>query len=191
MKEKVVLDFLAETGKLKQVKRSGWWMVGAYPIESVADHSFRCAVVGYMLAKEEGADTGKVVLMSLFGDLPEARINDLHKVANRYLNTREAERAAYKDQLSGLDAPVKNELSALRAEYDAQKTREAIVARDADLLECVIQAKEYSDSGFKKAEKFFKKGPKLLKTKSAKKIWSKLLSWDSTEWWENVSKFER
>ena len=92
MSEKNVLDFLAEVGILKRVKRSGWWMAGIPQEESVAEHSFRCAAIGYVLAKMEKADVYKVLLMTLFNDLHEARINDSHKVAGKYLNVKEAEK---------------------------------------------------------------------------------------------------
>ncbi len=43
----------------------------------------------------------------------------------------------------------------MRKEHDDQETPESLVARDADILECLIQAKEYVDLGFTNAEKFF------------------------------------
>ena len=72
-----------------------------------------------------------------------------------------------------------------------QHTPESLVARDADIFECLIQAKEYSDLGFKNAEKFFRKGPLHLRTKSAKKLWKAVKDWDSNAWWENLGKFDR
>lgn len=191
MNNRKTLDFIAEAGMLKRIKRSGWWMLGLPEEESVAEHSFRCAVIGYVLARMEKAEPYKVVMMSLFNDLHEARINDLHKVAHRYLNVREAEKAAFAGQIEGLDAVFKKELGALRREHDTQKTRESLIARDADILECLIQAKEYSDLGYKSAKKFFRAAPSHLKTKSAKKLWKLALSWDSSTWWESLSKFER
>ncbi|MBF0215702.1 MAG: HD domain-containing protein [Candidatus Omnitrophica bacterium] len=185
------LDLVSEAGMLKRVRRTGWDMLGAPYTESVAEHSFRCAVVGYILAKMEGADQSKVIVMTLFGDMPEARIGDIHKVANKYLNSRKSEREAYMDQIKGLEPSAKSELETGKNEYDAQKTLESLVARDADLLECLIQAKEYYDLGFKKAEKFMRKAPVLLKTKSAKALWRKAKNRDTDKWWEELSKFER
>ncbi|MDD4012876.1 MAG: HD domain-containing protein [Candidatus Omnitrophica bacterium] len=188
---KTTLDFFAELGMLKRVKRSGWWMLGIPEEESVAEHSFRCAAIGYVLAKMEKADPYKVVMMSLFNDIHEARINDLHKVAHRYLNVREAEKEAFAGQIDGLDTMLKNDLKTFRSEHDAQRTKESLVARDADILECLVQAKEYADLGYKSAKKFFRKAPSHLKTKSAKKLWNDTSSWDSSTWWEKLSKFER
>ena len=191
MSDKKVLDFIAETGMLKRVKRSGWWMLGVPYEESVAEHSFRCAVIGYILAKQENADVSKVLLMTLFNDLHEARINDMHKVAQRYINAKKAEKEAFLEQIEPLEKKIKDEMTSFHTDYNAQKTKESLIARDADILECLIQAKEYFDLGFTPAKKFFKKAPELLKTKSAKKLWNQTKKWDSSTWWEKLGDFKR
>jgi putative hydrolase of HD superfamily len=189
--DKNILDFIAEAGMLKRIKRSGWWMVGIPYEESVAEHSFRCAVIGYVLAKAEGAEVSKVLMMTLFNDIHEARIGDMHKVAHKYLNVKEAEKEAFSGQIENLEAGMKGELKGLREEHDAQETLESLIARDADILECLVQAKEYTDLGFKTAEKFFKKAPEHLKTESARRLWGNAKEWDSSTWWEKLGKFER
>lgn len=191
MSDDKLLDFIAEIGMLKRIKRSGWWVLGIPHEESVAEHSFRCAIIGYLLARSEGADPHKVVMMGLFNDIHEARISDLHKMAHKYIDVRDAEKKAFDEQVEDLDKNVKNELSGLREEHDTQETLESLVARDADILECLIQAKEYFDLGYKNAEKFYQKAPSHLKTESAKKMWNDASGWDSSTWWEKLSKFER
>ncbi|MGE0267955.1 MAG: HD family hydrolase [Candidatus Omnitrophota bacterium] len=185
------LNFFAEAGLLKHIKRSGWWVAGIKDPESVAEHSFRCAVIGYYIAHLEKADPYKVMTMALFNDIHEARINDLHKMGHHYIDFREAEKHVFSDQMKDLDAGVNREMHAFRKEYEGQKTKESIAARDADILECLIQAKEYYDSGYTKAKKFFDKAPKFLKTATAKSLWNDIKSWDSSQWWEKVVKFER
>ena len=185
------VNFFAEAVLLKKVKRSGWWVAGIKDPESVAEHCFRCAVMGYYMAHLEGVDPFKVVLMTLFNDIHESRINDLHKMGHYYINFKEAEKKVFKDQIRDLDLKIKKELEGLRRQYDGQMTKESLVARDADILECLLQAKEYYDSGFLKTKKFFKKSPGHLKTKTAKKLWAQIKRWDSTSWWGRVVKFER
>ena len=185
------VNFFAEAGLLKKVKRSGWWVAGIKDPESVADHSFRCAIIGYYLAYLEGVDPFKVVTMALFNDIHEARINDLHKMGHYYIDFKSAEKRVFRDQISDLDRRIKTHLEMIRQEYEKQLTKEGIVARDADILECLLQAKEYYDSGYLKAKKFFKKAPDHLKTRSAKKMWRTMERWHSGTWWENVVKFER
>jgi putative hydrolase of HD superfamily len=185
------LDFFAEAGLLKRVKRSGWWVAGLEDPESVADHCFRCAVIGFYMAHEEGADPYRVLAMTLFNDIHEARINDLHKMGHYYIDFKAAEKRVFKDQVEALPLKVKGALVDIRGDYDTQKTHEALIARDADILECLVQAREYADNGYPVAVKFLKRAPGFLRTATAKKLWDDLQRWDSTVWWENVVKFER
>jgi putative hydrolase of HD superfamily len=185
------LNFFAEAGLLKRVKRSGWWVAGIKDPESVAEHCFRCAIIGYYIAHCEGVDPFKVVTQTLFNDIHEARINDLHKMGHHYIDFRPAEQKAFADQIAHLEKKVKKALQVMREDYDRQLSRESIVARDADILECLIQAKEYVDLGFPVARTFFKRAPAHLKTVTAQKLWRQALSWHSHAWWQNVVKFER
>ena len=185
------LNFFAEAGLLKRIKRSGWWVAGISQPESVAEHSFRCAVIGHYLAHAENADPYRVVVMTLFNDIHEARINDLHKMGHRYIDFKNAEKKVFKEQIEPLNKKVKSDLSKIRYELDAQDTKESIVARDADVLECLLQAKEYYDHGHLGAKKFFEKAPRFLKTKTARRLWKHVKSWHSSAWWQGIVKFER
>jgi len=189
--EVAALNFFAEAGLLKRVKRSGWWVAGIENPETVAEHCFRCAVIGYYIAHCEGVDPFRVVSQTLFNDIHEARINDLHKMGHHYIDFRPAEQKVFSDQISNLDKKVKGPLKTMREDYDKQLSRESIVARDADILECLIQAKEYVDNGYPVARTFFKRAPGHLKTPTARKLCKQLFSWDSHSWWQNVVKFER
>src|SRR3990167_4633427 len=115
-----VLNFFAEAGLLKKVKRSGWWVAGIKDPESVAEHCFRCAVIGYYMAHQEKVDVYKVLVMTLFNDIHEARINDLHKMGHYYIDFKEAEKKVFKEQIAIFDASLKTQLKAVRNEYEAQ-----------------------------------------------------------------------
>ena len=186
-----VLNFITETGLLKRVKRSGWEVLGIKNAESVAEHSFRCAVIGYVIAKMEGVNPYTVLLMTLFGDSHEARIGDLHKMAQRYIQLERAEDRAFREQLQALPHTIKTELGTARRAYRSQRSPESIIARDADILECLIQAKEYYEHGFLQAKKFFKKAPRHLKTKAACALWKLAKTIPLNEWWESLTEFKR
>jgi len=188
---KSILNFIAEAGMLKRTPRTGWSVLGVKDAESVADHSFRCAVLGYTLSRMEEVEPYEVLMMTLFNDLHEARIGDLHKMAQRYIKLEPKEDQAFKEQVSVLPAKIKNELTDLRKDYRKQKSKASVIARDADILECLIQAKEYYEHGFKEAVKFMKKAPSFLKTPSACKLWRLAKATNLNEWWEKLSKFER
>ncbi len=185
------VNFFAEAGLLKHVKRSGWWVAGIKEPESVADHCFRAAVIAFYLAHLEKLDPYKTVVMALFNDIHESRINDLHKMGHYYIDFKDAEKKVFKDQVVDLDGNIRLVLQKMRQDYDEQATKESIVARDADILECLLQAKEYFDRGHTGAKLFFKRAPEHLKTKSAQKMWTTIAKWDSHLWWQNVVKFER
>lgn len=189
--ETSALNFFAEAGLLKRIKRSGWWVAGIDDPESVAEHSFRTGVIAFYIAHLEGVDPYKTMTMALFNDIHEARINDLHKMGHYYIEFRDAEKKVFSDQVRDLDSRVKKELGSFRDEYDTQKSKASIVARDADILECLIQAKEYYENGHLTAKKFFQTAPGHLKTKTARNLWKKIKTWDSHDWWQCVVKFER
>ncbi len=140
---KDIAKFLFEVGMLKCLKHVGWWKEGVKDPESVADHNCRTAVLGYILAKLEYADVDKVVKMCVFHDIAETRIGDMDKLAKKYIDKKESEKKAFADQVKTLPENMKVDLSSIFMEFEEGKTKEAVVARDADILEVLIQAKEY------------------------------------------------
>jgi len=185
-----IVEWILETGLLKRTPRSGWSLVGVSDVESVADHSFRCAAIGYVLAHMESTDVYRTLLMTLFNDIHEARITDLHKMAQNYMDPGVAEDRSFSDQIGGLPEGIRDELSAMRCEYKLQESKESIVARDADILECLVQAKEYSEHGNTSAALFMKNADHL-KTDSARKLWALMERTDVNTWWSRIGTFGR
>lgn len=91
-------DFLNEVGMLRHTPRSGYKFLGSGQ-ETVAEHSHRTAVIGYVLAKKTGADAARTVMLCLFHDLPEARTGDFNYVNRLYDTSRE--RDALEDAVEG------------------------------------------------------------------------------------------
>lgn len=189
--ERSLIHLLLEAGMLKNIPRSGWLIAGIKNPETVAEHSFRCAVLGYILAHQEKVNAHTVLLMCLFNDIHEARISDLHKVSQRYFDYSRAEETAFHEQMSALPRTLHKELTTLRQEYVRQKSRESVIARDADILECLLQAKEYYDQGFKKARHFMKKAPSFLVSAGARRLWKRARSINTDQWWLSLSSFQR
>lgn len=186
-----LVEFIFEAGMLKRVPRSGWSVLGINNPESVADHSFRCAVIGYLIARMENVSVSRVLLMTLFNDIHEARITDLHKMAQKYIDAPAAENRSFADQVEPLPADIRDELSDVRSEYAAQETAESIVARDSDILECLVQAREYHEQGHNNASLFMKNAPIHLRTASAKQLWKLAQNMDVNSWWSRFDTFER
>ena len=187
---KNLVSFFHEAGQLKRVKRSGWWLIGVKDPESVADHSHRTAIIGYFLAKLEKANVEKVVLMCLFNDIHEARINDLHKMGHKYIDFKTAEKKVISEQAELL-GDAGNEIKSFMNDYLSQNSKEAIIARDADLLECSLQAKEYIDIGHKDAQNWIDNTWKIIKLDSSKKILKMIETTNSQSWYKKLKKIER
>jgi putative hydrolase of HD superfamily len=184
--EKDLVKYLYELGQLKRVKRSGWWIAGVEDPESVAEHSFRTAAIAYFLAKLEGADAGKVTLMALFHDMGEARTNDLHRIVRRYVNWEGVDHRVIKDQSKRLPSTISEEMISVLSEFEEAISLEARIARDADLLECLVQAREYQALGYQEVVDWIMNTKAALVTDSAKKIAAECLETEPKEWWQGL-----
>jgi putative hydrolase of HD superfamily len=172
-------QFLFEVGMLKRTPRTGYQFLGSGS-ESVADHSFRTAVIGYVLASQEpDADLNKVILMCLFHDLPEARTGDHNYVNKRYV--RADEERAIRDQVREL--LFGDEIISLTQEFNTDDTLEARLARDADQLDLILELKEQLDLGNPSAKDWLSFAVKRLLTGSAKGLAQEILTTDRSEWW--------
>ena len=185
---KNLTKFLFELGMLKRVKRSGWWLAGVENPETIAEHNARAAVIAFILAKMEGADADHTAIMCLIHDVPEVRTSDIHKVGARYINFEEAEKKSRREQLLGL--PYCPEFLQLLEEMAEKKTKEAIIAKDADYLECLIQAREYQDIGYVETKDWIKNIMAALKTDSAKKLAKEAVKMKAHSWWYGLKKLE-
>lgn len=138
--------FLFEMGALKSLPRSGWLLLGVPEPESVAEHSFRVAVVGLLLAAMEGADVGRTTALCLLHDAHETRIGDVPSVGRAYVTTAAPE-AVTAHQTADMPDTVAKTVQDLTAEYEANETPEARLAHDADKIETLTQAIEYQAQG--------------------------------------------
>lgn len=178
-----LVTFFHEVGALKNEPRTGWFNVGIAHPEHVSDHMYRTMLLGYALAEMEGVDSNKVALMLLFHDLHESRLGDAHTVRRHYLNQDKAEFEVVKDQCALLPAKMAGEYLKLFTEFEERKTREAIIAKDADYLECALQAIEYRGQAGEAVEDWIESTKPVLKTESAKKILSNALNGNKTAYW--------
>ena len=177
-----------EMGQLKRVPRSGWTMIGVKNPESVAEHTMRAALIGYFIAEMRNANSEKVALMLLLHDLPEARINDMHKVGARYVDLENVEDRVFGEQAERMPPKIRKKLVGVFGEFVARESEEAVIAKDADLLECAVQAKEYLELGYENADQWIDAVRKRLKTKEAKKILDSVVKGKAHRWWEGLKK---
>lgn len=176
---KNLAHFLFEVGMLKRTPRTGFQFLGS-GAESVAEHSFRTSLIGYTLAQMDGdADAGKVVMLCLFHDIPEARTGDLNYVNKKYC--RPDERKAIEDLARTL--PFGDDYRNIQNEFLDNQSREALIAHDADQLEMILALKEYKDLGNRYADEWYPVAVKRLQTEAAKQLAETIWMTDSTRWW--------
>jgi len=176
-----IANFLFEVGMLKRTPRTGWQFLSGAEGESVADHSFRVAMIAFVLARlgDDDVDADHVLRLALVHDLPEARTGDLNYMNQKYVQADEERAAA--DMVRGL--PFSDELDALLDEYRAEKTTESIMAHDADQLELLLQLIEHRDAGVPSTEDWVPFVLKRLRTDGGKRLAQSILDGDSSSWW--------
>ena len=186
MDYKKILTFIFELAQLKRIKHEGWRVAGIDNPGSVGAHALRASQIGYILAHLENyPNPNEVAVILVFHDIGECRIGDLHKIANRYVDADEEK--AVKDQLKPL-GDLGKDIYKLWAETEHEKTKAGVIAKDGDLLETVVTAKEYLEIGYTHAHLWIDNIEKHLQTKSAKTMFKKLKTVNSFEWSQNLSK---
>ncbi len=131
-----VVKLLFEVGALKLVPRSGWFKIGIKEPETVAEHTFRTALLAFVIAREETSDTDtamRAAFLGLIHDLHESRTLDLHKVAKRYTSVDSEQVIEEQMRVLGVEDEIK----------DMEHLQHFV--EDADKLELLMQAKEYSE----------------------------------------------
>jgi putative hydrolase of HD superfamily len=175
------MSFIFEVGMLKRAKRTGWWIAGVESPESIAEHSFRAAITGTVIAAMEGADPARVALMCLLHDTQETRIGDISRIGKRYVTATDNQ-SVTADQVAACPPAVAEAVASAVAEYEAAATPEAIVARDADKLECLVQAVEYRHQGVTTVQSWIDNCRAALKTASACRLADAALAGDPLAW---------
>ena len=140
MKPSELIDILSVAEKLKCVTRHCDTSTGRR--ESVAEHSWRLALMAMLLTPEfPEADMHKVIRMCLIHDLGEAFTGDI-PTFDKSQDHEAAEKAAYDRWAASLPEDVRGEFTDLLQEMDALETREAKIYKALDKLEAVIQHNE-------------------------------------------------
>lgn len=138
-----ILESYKHLTTLKKIKRTGWLRSGVPRdlCESVAEHSFGTALLGYLLAREFYPELSaeKVLLLGLIHDLGEAVTGDVLPWDKDAIPDFDAkERTGALQAAAGLKAlPA---LTTLYDEYYDGLTPEAKLVRQIDKIEMLLQA---------------------------------------------------
>jgi len=142
------LDFLLLAQSLKRTPRTGWLRYGVERPESIADHMHRMGLMAMVAAPEAGVDASAAIRMAIVHDVAEAIVGDITPHCNV---SPEAKRAAedaaivrIREVLGGAGCGRAGaEVEALWREYEAGASPVAVLVKDLDKLEMIIQAHEY------------------------------------------------
>lgn len=140
MNPRTLLDILHIAERLKDTTRH-CYTSGGRP-ESVAEHSWRVALMAYLLRHQfPEADMDKVIRMCLIHDLGEAFTGDIPT----FEKTQEdeiTEETLLNRWVDSLPEPVRSDMQVLYAEMNARDTLESKIYKALDSLEAVIQHNE-------------------------------------------------
>jgi len=127
---------------LKKARREGW-VERNLDADSIADHSYGAIVIGWYIATEENVDVDKVIKILLVHDLVMAKMEDVTPLTGKYDKKREIEEGAKKSIAELIPGELKRKYLDLFGEFNEDKSPEAIVAREADKLETLLQGEDY------------------------------------------------
>ncbi len=175
------LELLYELGAIRFIPRA-WKQFFNADFENLAEHHFRVAWLGMILAKMENkGDTGKIVKMALVHDITESRTGDVHAIARQY--TKRDEQLAMEDMLN--NTSLKIEFEQLWHEYEDRKTMEAKIVKDADWLDIDLEIVEQLARGHSSLRVWLPQRKLVYKrfyTKAAKKLWTAIHNSDPFDW---------
>jgi len=168
---KNLLNFFTEIGKLKTMPRRGWVIRNIKNPESIADHTFRVAIMAWFLGekKNNNLNIGKIIKMALIHDLCEVYAGDttpydsiltgdkkkLQKVLKTWPRFSQEKKKKlieqkYKKEKEGLEKLIKNlppglksEVKSLWLDYENGSSKEGRFFKQTDRIESFLQGMEY------------------------------------------------
>ncbi len=144
------IAFFTLLGKMKRIGRRGWNLRGIETPETIADHSYRTAVLAYYYAEKFGLDVAKTVGLALLHDINEVETGenpgDKFSAISKEKKIRDGQ-ASLKKITFGLPKAIAKKYSEMWADENLRKGKEASIARDVNKLELAFQALDYELAG--------------------------------------------
>ena len=144
MRPEELLQIMGQAAKLKQATRHCW--IEADRKESVADHSWRMALMAMLVSHEEEfamLDMNRVIRMCLIHDLGESFTGDIPTFVKTGQDTK-TEDDIYLEWVESFPEEIRVEWMELLGEMIALETPEAKLYKALDKLEAVLTHDETS-----------------------------------------------
>lgn len=171
-------DFLFEAGMLRKTPRTGYQFLGSGS-ENVAEHSFRTALIGYVLADMAGVNPERTAILCLIHDFHEARTGDFNYVNSIYNSSKQ--RLAMQHALKGTGLTQK--LLPLWDEQEKEESPEARLAADADQLDLILNLVEERDLGNPYAAEWLESALQRLHTDAGQRLGEEIARSNHCDWW--------
>jgi putative hydrolase of HD superfamily len=170
-KDRNLIKFFIEVGKLKTVLRKGWLIRGVKNPESLAAHSFRSAIIAWLFSAKRRINQEVVIVMAIMHDLFTSAVGDItpYDGSIKNLNEKEGRRlveslpwlgskaqkellarerlgreaAAFDKILKFLPDNLRHEIKYYWLEYKTGASREGRFFRQVDRIEALLPALEY------------------------------------------------
>ena len=170
---KELVDFLIDVGKLKERKRRGWLVHQIKNPETTAGHTFRVAILAWLISRQKkNLNLKKVLKMALVHDLCEVYAGDetsydpllskdikeekkINKILDKWpnftptqkrkkdLNKYKKEYKSLEKLVSGLPGGLRKEILNLWEDYEKGLSREGRLVKQVDKAENYLQGMEY------------------------------------------------
>ncbi len=168
-----IVEFLVEIGVLKSEPRKGWVLIGKENPVTIAEHTYRTAVMAWVMAQQSESDLNleKIIKTALIHDtcevktqdktpydgcLPEEKEEwaDLFDKWPRSSQTEKKEESLEKDEreieslkrlTADLPPSLKEEIRRLQMDYIKKISEETRFVKQVNRLEALLQALEYGE----------------------------------------------
>lgn len=166
-----LINFFIEIGKLKRMPRRGWVLREVKKPETIAEHSFRVALLAWFLGQKAGLNLKELIKMALVHDLCEVYAGDItpydkflvhskykkrkkelferwprflkHEKGELFLDKHKKEWRSLVNLTSKLELDERQEIVNLWFNFDEGLTKEGRFVRQVDKIENLLQAIEY------------------------------------------------
>jgi putative hydrolase of HD superfamily len=166
-----IINFLLEVSKLKTEPRSGWVLAEVKKPETIAEHSFRVAIVSWIFAEREKLNVKRAILIALFHDICEVYAGDItpfiyypnlpndrekrKKMLMKWVRlTKEEklkrgqmkfkkEKKGLQDLIKPLTSDLKNEIFSFWLDYERGISKEGKFVNQLNRIETLLQSIDY------------------------------------------------
>lgn len=173
-----MIELFFEFAQLKNLYRQGWLKrdISKLDCETVADHSFSVALLGYLMAEEyrPDLDSQRVMKLGLFHELGEIYAGDTTPQDNVSIEDKSAREYASVRKVFPHISTSEKYVSIWR-EYENKLTPEAKFVGDIDKLEMALQANLYERLNYQGLDEFFIDVQQKIKSTELKHVLDDLL----------------